>query len=80
MQWLKAAVDLQRQSPATVVRRWRRSEKGRNRCVMQDLANTCKTIRPILLSLAFSGAAARVRALGNVRANECSSAELHSGC
>ena len=80
MQWLKAAVELQRPSPAAMVRRWRRSEKGRSRRGKQNLANSCKTLALFSISLAFSGATARVRARTNVRANEFPSAELHSGC
>jgi hypothetical protein len=60
MQWLKAAVELQRQSPASVVRRWRRSEKGRSRRGKQNLAKFCKTLALFSIPLAFSGATARV--------------------
>jgi hypothetical protein len=80
MQWPKAAVELQRQSPAAMVRRWRRSEKGRSQRGRQNLAKSCKTLALSSISLAFSGATARVRVRTNVRANEFPSSELHSGC
>jgi len=80
MQRLKAAVELQRQSPTAVVRRWRRSEKGRSRRGRQNLAKSCKTLALSSISPAFSGANARVRVRTNVRANEFPPAELHSGC
>jgi hypothetical protein len=80
MKWLKAAVELQRQSPAAVVRRWRRSEKGGSRRGKQNLANSCKAFALFSIPLAFSGATARVRARTNGRANEFPPAELHSGC
>jgi hypothetical protein len=52
MQWLNAAVDLQRKIPAAVVRRWGPEPKGRSHSGMQDIANACRTIRLVLLFLA----------------------------